>query len=176
MNVGTKTAILLGAALAVWPGCASRQSNLERPSAAAAAPAPKLTAAAAPNNPSAAQTASDVENVRSFLCGRAREQLALLASEMVRIAHRLEHEGTDEQREEWAPVLSSMEQDRVLLAAGLLEAERAPLEGWAEVHAILPSVIDVFMIYGAQAMTDIEQELDALAAPASTSSARPRGI
>jgi hypothetical protein len=44
------------------------------------------------------------------------------------------------------------------------------------VHAILPSVIDVFMLYGAEAMTNIEQDLDGLAAPASTSTGKPRGI
>lgn len=175
MDLGKMGAALLGAAL-VWPGCASQKSNLDRASAPAAAPARAASATPVRTEPGAEMTARDVDNVRRFLCGRAREQLELLESEMERIAQRLEDEGTDEQRAEWGPVLIGIEHDRQILAAGLLEAERAPLEDWAEVHAILPSMIDIFMLFGAQAMTEIERDLDALAVPARATSGRPRGV
>jgi hypothetical protein len=175
MKVGNKGAVLIGLALAAWPGCASQKSTLERQSDATRAAQTRASAAAEQAQRNAPLSASEVATARRFLCGRAREQLEALESETARVAHRLLNEGTEEQRAEWGPVLIDIEHDRQLFAEGLVEAEHAPLENWAENHAILPSMIDIFMVFGAQAMTAIEQDLDGLMAPAHDTYPAPRG-
>lgn len=170
-----KMAVVISATLMAWPGCASQKSKLEQESAPPVTRARDASMMQVGAGDGEALTASDIDTVRRYLCGRARAQLVLLESEMTRVARRLAHEGTDAQRAEWVPVLGDIEHDRRALAEGLLEAEKAPLEEWAEVHGILPSLIDVLTFVGAQTVSAIDEALDAPAAAPQKSSIAPHG-
>lgn len=175
MNVGKLAVVVISAALMAWPGCASQRSELERESTPPVVRAPGPSAMQVRADGNASLEASDIDTVRRFLCGRARAQLVLLESELTRVARRLGHEGSDAQRKEWIPVLVDIEHDRGVLAEGLIEAETAPLEEWAEVHGILPSLIDVLTFVGAQTVTAIDEALDTPAAGPQESSGKPHG-
>lgn len=170
MNVGKMAVVVISAAMTAWPGCASQKSQLERDSTAPVARARDASMLQVRAEGDATVTEGDIDTVRRYLCGRARAQLVLLESEMTRVTRRLAYEGTDAQRAEWVPVLGDIEHDRRVLAEGLLEAEKAPLEEWAEVHGILPSLIDVLTFVGAQTVTAIDEALDAPAAAPQKSS------
>jgi len=174
MNVCKMAVVVISAALTAWAGCASQKSALEHESTPPVVRA-RDTSMLVRADDDATLTASDIDTVRRFLCGRARAQLVLLESEMTRVARRLAHEGTDAQRDAWVPVLGDIEHDRLVLAEGLLDAERAPLTEWAEVHGILPSLIDVLTFVGAQTVTAIDEELDTPAAAPPKSSVSPHG-
>jgi hypothetical protein len=91
----------------------------------------------------------------------ARERLVTLQREMLRVASRLEHEGTADQRALWRAELSDIAHDCSELATQWQDADHMPQLDRAAEHARLVPLIDVLYAVNARTAAQIEHSLDA---------------
>lgn len=145
-----KRGFVVGAVMATlaW-GCASQTSNLDRGD---------HLAQRSPGG-SNGETADEAE--RREVTQSTERRLSKLQGETARVASRLEHEGTVEQRAAWGQELSDIDHDGRLLRRQLREVELSPSEEWAEQHARLSAMVEVLVEFGEKAAGKIDRALDA---------------
>jgi hypothetical protein len=98
----------------------------------------------------------------------ARERLVLLRQEMLRVATRLEHEGTADQRALWHQELNDIAHDCTELATQWRDAEHMPQLDRAAEHARLVPLIDVLYAVNARTAAQIDHSLDGIGGSAAT--------
>jgi hypothetical protein len=156
MNLSRNGLMMSSLAAALCFACASQTSTLR----------------ADAGRETSASPHSDVDATRRDMNRLARERLDAIEKEMVRVARRLDTEGTPAQRAQWGRELSDIEHDRKLLGAELRDSERASFDEWADTHGMLTSLIDVLAACGTKAAVQIDRSLDeASSADAATQTA-----